>query len=235
MSERMSDNMTENVVRARLRDTTINSTNDTKNGVAEDEAVLPRGRRRYPELLLGLLLVVGGALGGVLVFQRSSDRVVVVGAARELTRGTVLTRSDVIAVEVGALPAGAVTSAGDASTLLGKRLLVDIPAGVPIAPNVVTDQQLLEASEALIPLALTRSAVPSGLTRGDFVRVVISFPNQGADAPAPEVLADTIEVFDIDISDDFGDAVRVTVRANSDIAIDIARADRVQLMKVAGS
>jgi hypothetical protein len=42
-------------------------------------------------------------------------------------------------------------------------------------------------------------------------------------------------VFDIDISDDFGDAVRVTVRANSDIAIDIARADRVQLMKVAGS
>jgi len=28
--------------------------------------------------------------------------------------------------------------------------------------------------------------------------------------------------------------VRVTVRANSDIAIDIARADRVQLIKVAG-
>ena len=117
----MSDNMTDQVVRARLRDTTINSTNDTRNGVAEDDAVLPRGRHRYPELLLGLLLVVGGALGGVLVFQRSSDRVVVVGAARELTRGTVLTRSDVIAVEVGALPAGAVTGAGDASKLLGKR------------------------------------------------------------------------------------------------------------------
>jgi hypothetical protein len=100
---------------------------------------------------------------------------------------------------------------------------------------VLTDQQLLEASEALIPLALTRSAVPSGLTRGDFVRVVISFPNQGTDAPVPEVLADTVEVFDIDISDDFGDAVRVTIRANADIAVDIARADRVQLMKVAGS
>lgn len=234
MAERMSDNMSENVVRARLRGTTTNSGNDTRNGVGEDEAVLPRGRRRYPELLLGLLLVVGGALGGVLVFQRSSDRIVVVGAARELTRGTVLTRADVIAVEVGTLPIGASTSAGDASTLLGKRLLVDVPAGVLIAPNVVTDQQLLEASEALIPLALTRSAVPSGLTRGDFVRVVISFPNQGIDGPAPEVLADTVEVFDIDTPEDFGDAVRVTVRANSDIAIDIARADRVQLMKVAG-
>ena len=52
----MSDNMTDQVVRARLRDTTINSTNETKNGVAEDESVLPRSRRRYPELLLGLLL-----------------------------------------------------------------------------------------------------------------------------------------------------------------------------------
>ncbi|NQW68719.1 MAG: hypothetical protein HQ454_05395, partial [Acidimicrobiaceae bacterium] len=82
--------------------------------------------------------------------------------------------------------------------------------------------------------ALERSAVPSGLSRGDFVRVIISFPNQGVDAPAPEVLAETVEVFDIETPDDFGDVVRVTVRANADIAVDIARADRVQLMKVAG-
>jgi hypothetical protein len=44
-----------------------------------------------------------------------------------------------------------------------------------------------------------------------------------------------VEVFDVEIPDDFGDVIRVTVRANADIAVDIARADRVQLMKVAGS
>ena len=36
----MSDNMTDQVVRARLRDTTINSTHDTRNGLAEDDAAL---------------------------------------------------------------------------------------------------------------------------------------------------------------------------------------------------
>lgn len=222
MAERMSDN----TVRARLRDTSHDS--------PDDDVAAPRTKRRFPELLAGLLLVVGGAMGGVLIFQRSSDRVVVVGTARELTRGTVLTRADVVAVEVGTVPTGSVTSADEASTLLGKRLLVDLPAGVPIAPSVVTEQELLTASEALIPVALERSAVPSGLSRGDFVRVIISFPNQGVDAPAPEVLAETVEVFDIETPDDFGDVVRVTVRANADIAVDIARADRVQLMKVAG-
>jgi hypothetical protein len=184
-------------------------------------------------MLLGLLLVTSGALGGVLVFQRSNDRTVVVGSARDLQRGTLLTRSDVIAVEVGALPAGAATQAGNAGVLLGQRLLVDLPAGVPISPQVVTPDELLGPSEALIPVALDRGAVPSGLGRGDAVRVVISFPNQGPDAPAPQVLGDVIEVFDITTPDDFGDSIQVTLRANSDIAVDLARAERVQLLKVA--
>jgi hypothetical protein len=98
---------------------------------------------------------------------------------------------------------------------------------------VVTPDELLGPSEALIPVALDRGAVPSGLGRGDAVRVVISFPNQGPDAPAPQVLGDVIEVFDIATPDDFGDSIQVTLRANSDIAVDLARAERVQLLKVA--
>ena len=221
----MAERMSEQSVRSRLR--------DALNEPSDDDIVGPRARRRIPEMLLGLLLVTSGALGGVLVFQRSNDRTVVVGSARDLQRGTLLTRSDVIAVEVGALPAGAATQAGNAGVLLGQRLLVDLPAGVPISPQVVTPDELLGPSEALIPVALDRGAVPSGLGRGDAVRVVISFPNQGPDAPAPQVLGDVIEVFNITTPDDFGDSIQVTLRANSDIAVDLARADRVQLLKVA--
>jgi hypothetical protein len=219
--------MSDNTVRARLR--------DTNTEPLDDDVVVPASRRRFPELLLGLLLVIGGALAGVVVFQSSNDRLVVVGAARDLSRGSVLTRSDVVAVEVGALPKGAATLASDAGDLLGMKLLVDLPAGVPISPHVVTNQQLLGATEALIPIAVDHRAIPSGLGRGDLVRVIISFPNQGIDAPSPEVLAETVEVFDIDVPDDFGDVIRVTVRANADMAVDIARANRVQLMKVSGS
>jgi hypothetical protein len=35
-------------------------------------------------------------------------------------------------------------------------------------------------------------------------------------------------------TDDFGDDVLVTVRATADLAVDIARADRIQVMKVPG-
>jgi flagella basal body P-ring formation protein FlgA len=41
------------------------------------------------------------------MFQRGNSLVTVVGAARDLPRGTVITRSDVVAVEVGTLPAAA--------------------------------------------------------------------------------------------------------------------------------
>jgi hypothetical protein len=43
-----------------------------------------------------------------------------------------------------------------------------------------------------------------------------------------------MEVFDILAADDFGDEVLVTVRATADLAIDVARAERVQVMKVPG-
>jgi hypothetical protein len=221
VAERMSDN----TVRSRLR--------ATLNEPVDGDVAVPRTPRRLPEMLIGLVLVVGGALGGVVVFQRSSDRVVVVGAAHDLSRGTVLTRSDVTAVEIGSLPPGAAVLGMEAGSLLGQRLLVDLPAGVPISPQIVASDELLGPNEALIPVALERGAVPSGLGRGDLVRVVISYPNHGGDAPPPQVLGDVVEVFDFVLPDEFGNAVEVTLRANTDIAVDLARADRIQLLKVA--
>ncbi|MFM8506419.1 MAG: SAF domain-containing protein [Actinomycetota bacterium] len=218
--------MSDNAVRARLRDASPED--------VDDDVAPPRTRRRTPELLLGLLLVIGGSLAGIVLFQRDDVRSTVVGTARILPRGTIIDRSDLVALEVGAMPAYAATSAAEAATLVGKRVLVDLPAGVPIPGHVVTDQQLLGGSQALIPIALERGAVPSGLGRGDLIRVIISFPNRGVDAPIPEVLSETMEVFDITTPDDFDDDVRITVRASADLAIDLARADRIQAMKVAG-
>jgi hypothetical protein len=221
VAERMSDN----TVRSRLR--------ATLNEPVDGDVAVSRTPRRLPEMLIGMVLVVGGALGGVVVFQRSSDRVVVVGAAHDLSRGTILTRSDVIAVEVGSLPSGAAVPGTEAGSLLGQRLLVDLPAGVPISPQIVASDELLGPNEALIPVALERGAVPSGLGRGDVVRVVISYPNHGGEALPPQVLGDVVEVFDFVLPDEFGNAVEVTLRADTDIAVDLARADRIQLLKVA--
>ena len=221
MAERMSDN----AVRSRLRDVPLD--------VEEVTEPRPKRGRRTSELLVGALLVLGGALAGLIVFQRGDPRFVVVATSSELQRGTIIDRSHLVALEVGSVPNHAITPAQDASDLLGKRLLVDVPAGVPLTRFVVSDARPLTGAQALIPLQLERGAVPSQIARGDMVQVIISFPNRGVDAPSPEILAETMEVFAIESVDEFDDRLNLTVVASPDSAIDLARADRIQVMKVA--
>lgn len=223
MAERMSDKE----VRARLR--------DSSRDVADDGDDDAPARRRTPEFLIGLLLVIGGAVGGLALFQGGNSRVVVVGTARQLSRGTIITREHLSALEVGRTPAESVTVAADAGVLLGRRLLVDLPAGVPIPDFVTTDVPLLSASQALVPISLDHGAVPYGLSSGDTVRVVISFPNSGDDAVRPEMLPEMMEVHSVASPDDLGNQVYVTVRTSTEMALDLARADRIQIIKVAGS
>ena len=217
--------MSDNAVRSRLRDVPLD--------VEEVTEPRPKRGRRTSELLVGALLVLGGALAGLVVFQRGDPRFVVVATSSELQRGTIIDRSHLVALEVGSVPNHAITPAQDASDLLGKRLLVDVPAGVPLTRFVVSDARPLTGAQALIPLQLERGAVPSQIARGDMVQVIISFPNRGVDAPSPEILAETMEVFAIEFADEFDDRVNLTVVASPDSAIDLARADRIQVMKVA--
>ncbi|NBR92637.1 MAG: hypothetical protein EBT46_03975, partial [Actinobacteria bacterium] len=109
----------------------------------------------------------GSALAGFTLFERSSDTITVVGAARNLPRGTVLTRDDLVALDVGQMPGGAVIRAHDASSALGHRLLADVPEGAPIVPYAITEPSVLGVDEALIPVALEPGYVPAGLAAGD--------------------------------------------------------------------
>jgi hypothetical protein len=216
--------MSDNPVRSRLR--------DVPPDVEEVTEPRPKRGRRTSELLIGALLVLGGGLAGLIVFQRGDPRFVVVATSSELQRGTIIDRSHLVPLEVGLIPNHAITPAQDAADLLGKRLLVDVPAGVPLTRFVVSDARPLTGAQALIPLQLERGAVPSEIARGDMVQVIISFPNRGVDAPSPEILTETMEVFAIESADEFDDRVNLTVVASPDSAIDLARADRIQVMKV---
>jgi hypothetical protein len=217
--------MSDNAVRSRLR--------DVPPDVEEVTEPRPKRGRRTSELLIGALLVLGGALAGLIVFQHGDPRFVVVATSSDLHRGMIIDRSHLVALEVGSVPNHAITMAQDAADLLGKRLLVDVPAGVPLTRFVVSDARPLTGAQALIPLQLERGAVPSEIARGDMIQVIISFPNRGVESPSPEILAETMEVFAIEFADEFDDRVNLTVVASPDSAIDLARADRIQVMKVA--
>lgn len=196
------------------------------------EVVAPPEKRRSSELVVGLLLVVGGALGGLYVLWGGREVRVVVGSANELVRGTVLSRSDLVALEVPKTSIVIGVDASDAGSLLGKRLLVDLPKGVLLEPHVVTGDVPLAADEALIPLPLANSAVPSGLVRGDLVRLVISSNHDDPDSPLAEMLNETMEVFAVTKPDEFSDTVTVTVRGSVDASVDLVRASRIHVLKV---
>lgn len=220
VAERMSDN----AVRARLRDETDDETVDG----ASDR----RARRSSSELLIGLLLIAGGALAALMLFQRANSTEVLVAASRDLTRGSIVSRDDLVALEVPVTDAVLGVRAEQAGSLLGKRLLVDLPGGSLLQEHVLTEEEALGSGDAYIPLTVDSGSVPSGLRRGDTVRVVMSFPDLGEDGAATGLLSDPMTVFDVGTPGEFGDSVTVTVRASVDVSLDLARADGMRLLKV---
>ncbi len=54
---------------------------------------------RIPELAVGLVLMLGGALGAILLSRSGNSIVIVVGAAHDLQRGEKITPQNLIAIE----------------------------------------------------------------------------------------------------------------------------------------
>lgn len=233
----VAERMSATVVRARLRNTAMDGSQQPgkSNGSSAqtDDVEVDPPRRRTPELILGLLLVVGGALGALMLAQSGTSRVTVVATTRAIERGSIIERADLTALEVAADSARFMLPANDAGSMLGRYLLVDLPAGAPLAGHLVTQTAPLGATDALIPIALERSAVPGDLARGDMARAVMTFPYQGMDTTPPEMLETVMEVVEVVSPDEFASSVRVTVRAPIELALSLARAERVTLLKVA--
>jgi hypothetical protein len=98
----------------------------------------PAGGRRWPGTVLALLLVLCGAGGAVWFGQDDRALVEVVVLARQLPRGHVLAADDLAVVRLAA-DGGTVrvTSPAAGGRLVGGALLVDLPAGTVLAPEMV--------------------------------------------------------------------------------------------------
>lgn len=98
-----------------------------------------RGRRGWPGTVLALLLVLCGAAGAVWFSQGERAQVEVVVLARELPRGHVVVPGDLAVVRMAA-DGGLVrvTSPQVArSDVVGRPLLLDLPEGTVLAPEMV--------------------------------------------------------------------------------------------------
>ena len=130
---------------------------------------------RIPELAVGLVLMLGGALGAILL-SRSGDSIVnVVGAAHDLRRGEKITREDLIAVETPLSMSNAFVADTRATSLIGQTVLVDIQASTPLTMSMFSDQQQLLPDEALTSAAIQQGNYPVDLAVGDQVRLITVF------------------------------------------------------------
>ena len=189
-------------------------------------------RWRIPELAVGLVLMLGGALGAILLSRSGDSIVIVVGAAHDLQRGDKITPQDLVAVETSQSLSGSFITEAQASALIGQTALVDLRASTPLTVSMFSDQQQLLPNEALTSAAIQQGNYPIDLAVGDQVRIV-TVPDIALSQNAlPELFDQVVTIWSLNKSENNNSAV-VTFRSSLDLSMAIAKAGEVHIVRVA--
>ena len=189
-------------------------------------------RWRIPELAVGLVLMLGGALGAILLSRSGDSIVIVVGAAHDLQRGDKITPKDLVAVETSQSLSGSFITEAQASALIGQTALVDLRASTPLTVSMFSDQQQLLPNEALTSAAIQQGNYPIDLAVGDQVRIV-TVPDIALNQNAlPELFDQVVTIWSLNKSEN-NDSALVTFRSSLDLSMAIAKAGEVHIVRVA--
>lgn len=142
-------------------------------------------RRRLPYLLLGVLLVLGCAAGGVVAATRLGHREAVLALARPVTVGQQLSVRDVREVSVSTDTGLAVVPAASKARVVGRPVAYSLPAGALLTKDLLGDAQVPPSGRAVAALGLKAGQFPPGLQPGNQVTVVIAPPGDAASGTAP--------------------------------------------------
>jgi hypothetical protein len=181
-------------------DTDYSSTSDApwvSNGKKSDATSRLRasGRRRsLPYLLLGALLVIACTATFLLISVNSSDRQPVLALARGVTVGQILTPQDLRQVNVAVDPGVSVVDAGQATSMVGKKMSVSLPAGALLTPDSVGAPAVPVAGQAIASLALKAGQFPAEVAPGARVSVVFVPAGAGGSSASPPA-SDTATVW----------------------------------------
>jgi hypothetical protein len=187
---------------------------------------------RVPEVVVGVLLVIGCALLAVMWSQNANATTTVVVASRSIARGHVISADDLRGTPMSG-PTSAMIVGANAKDLLGQVALVDISPGEPFARSLVAAASPLSAGEALTSMALTPGQLPPDLAAGDHVRVVVTAAVDAAGAMKTLMLDAGATVWSVVTAPD-GATTIVTVRGPISLSSDVAAASKVQLARVDG-
>jgi len=152
-----------------------------------DAGRVAQPRQRNPTwLIAGALLVVLSALGGVLLFSASDDRIEVLVAAADLQPGEPVEHADLRIARV-AVDAGMATIEPDgAAELVGRQPIGRVPAGTLLSAGMFAEELPLAADEVVIGAALDPGEAPlSSLQVGAGVELITLDVGDPADGEEP--------------------------------------------------
>jgi hypothetical protein len=196
--------------------------------VLKKSARSPR-KQRVPEMAIGIALVIGGALGSLLLFQSATNTITVVSASHFLSRGHVIESSDLLAMELSEQSGRAFVKAVDAQSLVGKSMAIDIDPSTPIHRSMLQIRDPLTVGEALTSAAVDVGDFPPALADGDRVQVVFAPDITSGGALPPALYGQIVTVWSIVQPDNSLSAAVITMRGPVDLALAIAGAGKVHV------
>jgi hypothetical protein len=135
---------------------------------------LPRNRKNPLLIAAAVLLVLLGGLGAWFGVQQTGTRTGVVGVARDVTFGQVLTARDLVQVDVTPDPGLATVPWGSVAVVVGQRAATDLVRGSLLTPRSTTAGALTGVGEAVVGVTVKPSQAPTmELHARDRVQVVV--------------------------------------------------------------
>lgn len=175
----------------------------------------PGHRRQLPLVILGALLLLGGALAfaETAIHLQSREEVLVTTAA--LGAGQVLTESDLRPVTMAPGNGLALVPADDEGTVLGRPLAVPLVAGVPLTSGELGAPSAVEVGSDTVALLLRPGGFPPDLGPGNRVEVVpvASAGTAGVPPSTAEVSATVLAISAAPSDANGGSVVTLQVRA----------------------
>lgn len=142
------------------------------------ELVMPAPKaRRRPLLAVGAVALMAlGALLGLFTLHAVSSAQSVLAVRQDITRGKVISASDLMQVSIGVDPALHPIAAGNAGSVIGKTAAMDMPSGSLVTAADLTTANVPAAGNSLVGISLPGGMLPGGgsIRVGDTVRVVLT-------------------------------------------------------------
>lgn len=203
--------------------------------LAASTAAKPRSR--LPEILVGTLLVALFALAGAWFYSTSTTREPYAAVRQEVARGQVVESDDFTVYQLDTDDPIKAIPAHQLGQIVGKVALVDLPIGTLVSADLFADAADIPAGAGIVGLDLDPGEFPSFTLRpGDRVRVVAVPSNRSSEGvPAPEVLADRVEVVEVRADGSRRLFIALTMDAVDADRVAVAAADeQVRLIQVGG-